>query len=165
MWGGIDVECERESDMSIENRDLRVFLAEDNQADVYLVEMALQEHGLRFTLTSALDGEEAISRMGLFQASDCPDIALLDQNLPRVTGEKVMEAIRAHEHCKSIPIVIMSSSEHRREQEIAQKFGATFFRKAANLNDFMELGALVKQLCDLSKSNCTHQTNQTLKRP
>ena len=139
--------------MSTENRILRIFLAEDNQADVYLVQMALQEHGVRFTLTSALDGEDAIRRMAAFQAADCPDIALLDQNLPRVTGERVMEVIRAHEHCGTIPIVIMSSSENRRDQAMAQKFGATFFRKAANLNDFFELGAIVKDLCGQTKTN------------
>lgn len=132
--------------MSLPDRNLRVFLAEDNQADVYLVEMALQEHGLRFTLTSALDGEEAIRQMGTFGEANCPDIALLDQNLPRMTGEQVMQVIRAHEFCKKIPIVIMSSAESRRDQEMVQRFGATFFRKAANLNDFLELGALVKTL-------------------
>ena len=139
--------------MSIEDRNLRVFLAEDNQADVYLVEMALQEHGLRFTLVSALDGEEAIRLMGTFQESDRPDIALLDQNLPRVTGEQVMEVIRAHEHCKGIPIIIMSSAEHKRDQEMVQKFGATFFKKAANLSEFLELGALVKNLCMPTRKN------------
>jgi CheY-like chemotaxis protein len=126
-----------------------VFLAEDNQADVYLVEMALQEHGLQFTLTATLD--EAIRRMGTFGDSDCPDSALLDQNLPRVNGEQVMEMIRQHAHCKSIPIVIMSSTESRRELEMAEKFGATFFRKASNLSEFMELGALVKDLCTSNK--------------
>ncbi len=132
--------------MKSHDRDLKVFLAEDNQADVYLVEMALQEHGLRFTLTSALDGEDALRCVGSFAESDCPDIALLDHNLPRITGEKVMEAIRRHEHCRHIPIVMMSSSENLREHEAAMKFGAVFFRKAADLNHFLELGALVKNL-------------------
>ena len=134
--------------MSDTRRNLRVFLAEDNQADVYLVEMALQEHGLLFTLTSSLDGEDAIRRLVALEKTDCPDIALLDQNLPRVSGEKVMEAIRQHEHCKAIPIVVMSSSENRRDHEAAERFGATFFRKAADLGDFLELGALVKNLCE-----------------
>ena len=141
------------------DRDLRIFLAEDNQADVYLVEMALQEHGLRFKLTSSLDGEDAIRRLiSLDKMDDCPDIALLDQNLPRVGGEKVMEALRQHQHCKEIPIVLMSSAESRRDQETAQKFGAVFFRKAANLGDFLELGALVKNLCaqNRQKVNSNH---------
>lgn len=138
-----------------EQGNLRVFLAEDNQADVYLIEMALQEHGLRFTLTSALDGEDAIRRMIAFGESDCPDIALLDQNLPRITGEKVMEVIRAHQHCKEIPIVILSSSETRRELEMAERFGATFFRKVPNLNEFLELGALVKNLLGPDGSPCS----------
>ena len=106
------------------------------------------EHGLKFTLTSSLDGEEALRRLvALENTDDCPDIALLDQNLPRVTGEKVMEAIRQHQHCNQIPIVMMSSSEHKRDHDTAQKFGAVFFRKAADLGDFLELGALVKTLC------------------
>jgi CheY-like chemotaxis protein len=129
------------------DRHLRVFLAEDNQADAYLVEMALKEHGLQFTLTAAHDGEEAMRRMGAFDRTDCPDIALLDQNLPRISGEEVMEAIRCHEHCNTIPIVIMSSGDTQREQEIARRFDAIFFRKASNLDDFLELGALVKSLC------------------
>jgi hypothetical protein len=58
-----------------------------------------------------------------------------------------MEMIRQHEHCKTIPIVMMSSTESRRELEMAERFGATFFRKASNLSEFMELGALVKNLC------------------
>jgi CheY-like chemotaxis protein len=133
--------------MNTSKRDLRIFLAEDNQADAYLVELALQQHGLQFTLTAALDGEEAIRRLIAFEEIDCPDIALLDQNLPRVDGDKIMEAIRQHQHCKEIPIVMMSSTENWREQQAALKYGATFFRKAANLSDFMELGALVKDLC------------------
>jgi chemotaxis family two-component system response regulator Rcp1 len=139
--------------MITQRRNLRVFLAEDNQADVYLIEMALQEHGLLFTLTSALDGEDAMRRLVEIEETDCPDIALLDHNLPRIGGEKVMEAIRAHAYCKAIPIVMMSSSENRREKETAQKFGAIFFRKAADLTDFLELGALVKSLCLLGRSN------------
>lgn len=134
--------------MKSEERDLKVFIAEDNQADVYLVEMALQEHGLRFTLTSALDGEDALRCVDSFAEADCPDIALLDHNLPRIAGEKVMEAIRRHQHCRHIPIVMMSSSENSREHEAAKRFGAVFFRKAADLTHFLELGALVRTLCD-----------------
>lgn len=129
------------------DRNLKVFLAEDNTADVYLVEMALQEHGLSFQMTRARDGEEALRSVLAFDKDDCPDIALLDQNLPRHDGDKVMEAIRQHEHCAEMPIIIMSSSESRREQEAANRFGAVFFRKAANLTEFLELGALVKDLC------------------
>ena len=128
-------------------RLLKVFLAEDNQADIYLVEMALQSHGLQFKLTATLDGEEAIHRMEAFSEQECPDIALLDQNLPRVNGEQVLEVIRRHQHCKQIPIIVMSSSETRRNMEFLRKFGATFFKKAANLDDFLKLGAVVKELC------------------
>jgi CheY-like chemotaxis protein len=126
---------------------IHVFLAEDNRADVYLIEMALREHGLRFELLSMADGETAIERFEKFGHDEpCPDIALVDQNLPRQDGDRVITCIRAHPDCGSIPIIIMSSSETHREREMTDQYQAVFFRKTSSLPDFMELGALVKRL-------------------
>jgi chemotaxis family two-component system response regulator Rcp1 len=126
---------------------IHVFLAEDNRADVYLIEMALREHGLRFELLSLSDGETAIERFEKFGHNEpCPDIALIDQNLPRQDGNHVIIRIRAHPDCGSIPIIILSSSETRREREMAEQYQAVFFRKTSSLPGFMELGALVKRL-------------------
>ncbi len=140
--------AESSTEMALSHdRPIRVFVAEDNSADVYLIEMALQQHGLNFHLLQSKDGEEALRSVIAFQQEDCPDIALLDQNLPRHDGDAVLAAIRQHEHCGRIPIIMMSSSESRKEIEAALRHGAIFFRKATDLNEFMELGALVKDLC------------------
>jgi len=128
-------------------RPFKIFLAEDSQADVYLIELALQEHGITFELLTVFDGEEALKVVGSFgKGAPCPDIALIDQNMPREDGSTVMRLIREHPGCASIPIIIMSSAESKNDQCLVEQFGAVFFRKPNNLPAFLELGALAKSL-------------------
>jgi chemotaxis family two-component system response regulator Rcp1 len=128
-------------------RPFKIFLAEDSQADVYLIELALQEHGITFELLTVFDGEEALKVVGSFgKGAPCPDIALIDQNMPREDGSTVMRLIREHPGCASIPIIIMSSAESKNDQYLVEQFGAVFFRKPNNLPAFLELGALAKSL-------------------
>ncbi len=132
-------------------RPFTIFLAEDSRADAYLVELALQEHGIPFRLVAAFDGEAAVKAVAAFGDEVCPDIALIDQNMPRENGATVMRLIRASPHCSTIPIIIMSSSGSKRDQLLVDQFGAVFFRKPNNLPAFLELGALTKSLLPIRK--------------
>jgi CheY-like chemotaxis protein len=126
---------------------LNVFLAEDNEADVYLVEMALQESLSGFKLHTVTDGEQALSAIARFSMADgCPAMAIIDQNLPRMDGDHVVRAIRAHHECARIPMVVMSSVEGERERRLVAECGVVFFRKPTNLSDFLQLGQLVSSL-------------------
>jgi CheY-like chemotaxis protein len=129
-------------------RPLRVFLAEDNRADVYLVDIALREHKVEFVLRSVSDGEEAIRVVERFGRGEAvPDIALLDLNLPRQEGDKILRSIRQQPYCASMPIVVMTSSEDQRDRAIAERYQAAFFSKPSDLAGFLEIGALVRSLC------------------
>ncbi len=129
-------------------RPLRIFLAEDNRADVYLVEIALREHKLDFILQVLSDGEEAIQAVVRFgQGEAAPDIALLDLNLPRQEGDKILSAIRQQPCCSSMPVVLMSSSDSQRDRATAEQYQATFFSKPPELAGFLALGPLVHSLC------------------
>ena len=64
---------------------LHIFLAEDSQADVFLVRQALRTHDIGHELYVAKDGEQAldfVTRMGKPGGAPCPDLVLLDLNLP-----------------------------------------------------------------------------------
>ncbi|HMF78945.1 MAG TPA: response regulator [Bryobacteraceae bacterium] len=129
------------------DRPFKIFLAEDSRADVYLVELALQEHGITFELVTVFDGEEALKVVGAFGGgAPCPDIALIDQNMPREDGGTVMKLLRENPDCSKIPIIIMSSGETKQDRCMVEEFGAVFFRKPNNLPAFLELGALTKSL-------------------
>ena len=133
---------------SLDRKELQIFLAEDNLADVYLVELALREHNIPFMLRLVKDGEDAIRTVANFgKGEPVPDIAIVDLNLPRFEGGAVMRSIREHGCCERTPLILMSS--HRREynRTLIESFGAVFFEKPPGLNDYMALGALVNKLC------------------
>lgn len=134
-------------------RPLRIFLAEDNRADVYLVELALREQDLPFRLVLASDGEAALKLVSAFgETEPVPDIALLDVNLPRQDGDRVLRSLRSHPCCGCIPIVVMTSSDSIRDRNTADRYEAVFFSKPSDLGGFLELGRLVKRLCEQRQS-------------
>jgi CheY-like chemotaxis protein len=129
----------------------RVFLAEDNPADVFLVREALREHGLNCELQVADDGEEAIHyvrRIGHGPDSACPDLVMLDLNLPRVDCGDILREFHQNPACSRIPLIVLSSSDVESDLRSAGQLpeASLYFRKPAELDAFLELGALVKQI-------------------
>jgi two-component system, chemotaxis family, response regulator Rcp1 len=131
-------------------KEIQVLLAEDNRGDVLLVCEALAAHHLSYKLHVAADGEEAvdfIARMGLPGEAPCPDIFLLDLNLPRVDGYEVLRQFRRHPECAATPVVVVSSSDSLRDRQQVSALGvARYFRKPTNFDAFMQLGAIVREL-------------------
>jgi two-component system, chemotaxis family, response regulator Rcp1 len=133
-------------------REIHVLLAEDNRGDVLLVREALTAHHLSYTLHVASDGAQAVdfvARMGQPGEAPCPDILLLDLNLPRVDGHEVLREFRRHPDCATTPVIVVSSSDSPRDREKVSALGvARYFRKPTNLDAFLQLGALVKELTE-----------------
>ena len=127
-----------------------VAIVEDNPGDVFMMEEALREHNLHDAVTVLSNGEEAVSffdRLEHDLTASCPDIVLLDLNLPKYSGHGVLARIRAGRRCASAPVVIVSSSEAEADLAENRRLGATaYFKKPSRLDDFMKLGALVNSL-------------------
>lgn len=77
--------------MTNQGKPNRIMLVEDNRADVYLVQQALNHHQIPHELICYEDGKEAITGL-----ENCivPDVIILDLNLPRLGGFEVLQAIR-----------------------------------------------------------------------
>jgi CheY-like chemotaxis protein len=133
-----------------ETERLAVMLVEDSLADVYLVREAMREEGLECDLRVAEDGEKAIQiidRVDQDTETPAPSMALLDINVPKKNGTQVLERLRQSARCGNIPIVMISSSDSPAERQRAFELGATdYFRKPSSLNEFMQLGKLVRRL-------------------
>lgn len=131
---------------------LHILLAEDNFGDVLLVEQALTEHQVDHELHVVADGDEALQfldRMGEVGEPPCPDVLLLDLNLPKVEGPKVLQQFRKHPACAETPVIVVTSSDAPRDRKRVEALGATaYFRKPSELSEFMTLGALVKELAN-----------------
>jgi CheY-like chemotaxis protein len=123
-----------------------LMIVEDNEADVFLVRLALTRAGVDCEIESYSDGAEAQSR--LMEAGEggqaCPDLVLLDFNLPKIGGDRLLETFRKNRSCKATPVIVMTSSDSPGDRERARDMGAVFFRKPTSLREFMEIGSLVK---------------------
>lgn len=129
---------------------INVLLVEDNPADVMLVRKALLEHGLEFTLYSNSDAEQAlayIDRMGEAGDSPCPDVVLLDLNVPKGEGVDLLDAVRNSPKCPEVPVIVISSSPAPQDPARVARGGATrYFCKPIDLDQFLKLGSLVKEV-------------------
>jgi CheY-like chemotaxis protein len=127
-----------------------VLLVEDNAADALLVKEALAGQQLDSALRVLSDGAKAIDfieRMDADERLPCPDVILLDLNLPKASGQDVLRRLQRSPRRHRIKVLIISSSNAPADRERAIALGAAgYFRKPSNLDQFMELGFTVLQL-------------------
>jgi two-component system, chemotaxis family, response regulator Rcp1 len=120
---------------------VRILLAEDNPADVYLIEEALRENGVKFEMSVARDGEQAIAMIS--EGAQPLDIVLLDLNMPKRDGREVLEQLKG----ALTPVIILTSSDSPEDKVQAMRLGAThYIRKPTGLDDFLAIGATIKRI-------------------
>ncbi len=98
-------------------------MVEDNPGDVRLTKEAFKEGKICNRLHVAVDGEEAMSYLrhqGQYADAPRPNIILLDLNLPKKDGREVLAEIKRDHDLKSIPVVILTSSEAH--EDIAKSY-------------------------------------------
>jgi CheY-like chemotaxis protein len=131
---------------------LTILLAEDNPGDVFLVRRALERQGIHFDLVVVEDGQAALHFLDRADADDTvprPDLALLDLNLPRATGSRILLHIRQSLRCATIPVIVVTSSDSPLDHDAAAKLGANhYFQKPGDLAGFMHLGVIVRRLLE-----------------
>jgi CheY-like chemotaxis protein len=111
---------------------LEILLVEDNPADVRLIADAFEEIQANHNLNVALDGEDALNflfRRGDHINAPAIDLVLLDLNLPVMTGHSVLKAIRANPDTALTPVVVLSSSNARKDVQKAYELHANGYIK------------------------------------
>src|SRR5580700_9721876 len=92
---------------------IEVLLVEDRRNDVLLTQEAFKNAKVRINLHVASDGIEAMAFLGRearYVNVPRPDLILLDVNLPKKNGRKVLEEIKHSPTLNGIPVVILTSS-------------------------------------------------------
>ena len=93
---------------------IEVLLIEDSPGDVRLTQEAFRDANPTIQLHVASDGVEAMAylqRKGAHIHAPRPDLILLDLNLPKMDGREVLAQIKADDSLKTIPTVILTTSE------------------------------------------------------
>lgn len=147
------------------NGPIDILLIEDAEPDVFLVREALRQSGLSFNLSVLDDGEKAIDyidHLDQDNTAHCPRLVLLDLNLPKRTGDQILEHIRQSARCRDLPVVIVTSSDSPKDKTQTTLLGATeYFRKPSRLDEFMMLGPLVCRLLSSTASTSAMPGSQS----
>ena len=121
----------------------KIFLIEDNLADISAMEEALKSCDFIYELKIALDGEIASQILNLERIhtkSYLPDIILLDLNLPKKNGRELLKEIKENEFLQQIPIIILTSSKAIEDVSLCYKYHANcYISKPGKLTDFFDL--------------------------
>ncbi len=125
-----------------------IVLAEDNGADVFLIREAIEQRKLVCDLHPIDDGEDMlhfIDRVDQDESLRCPDLFLLDLNLPKRSGDEILEHLKQSRRCSGVPVIVITSSESRHDRERAAELGAAaYFCKPADLDRFLQIGDLIQ---------------------
>ena len=131
-------------------KPLHILVAEDNDADIMLFQEALEHHKIEHQLHIANDGQAAlayVARMGTSEDTPCPDVMLLDLNLPKVDGPTILQEFRKHPECEHTPVIVVTSSDAERDRVNVAAFQVTrYFRKPSDFDAFLELGAIIREV-------------------
>ena len=95
-------------------RPIEVLLVEDDPGDVLMTREAFADYKVANNLTVVNNGVEAMTYLrkeGEYADAATPDLILLDLNLPRMDGREVLAEVKADESLRSIPVVVLTTSE------------------------------------------------------
>lgn len=109
---------------------MRVLLVEDLSADAILLREALLDVGMGDELTYVRDGQDALDE--LMSGRPLPQLVLLDLNLPKVSGQSVLEAIRADQRLDTLPVVVLSTSNSPADVSFAYGHRANAYVRKPN---------------------------------
>lgn len=112
-----------------------------------LVREALEDHKLQNAIAVVSDGEQAMDYLrghGDFADRRRPDLVLLDLNLPRKDGREVLAEAKADPELRSIPIVVLTTSES--EEDVLRSYGMHANAYVTKPVDFQRLVSIVRQI-------------------
>ncbi|WP_040793760.1 response regulator [Nocardia paucivorans] len=128
-------------------RPIDILLVEDDPGDELMTREAFEDNKIGNTLHVARDGQEALDflyRQGEYADAPCPDLILLDLNLPKYDGRQVLEKIKADPELSHIPVVVLTTSAAEEDILRSYKLHANaYVTKPVDLDQFV---AAIKQI-------------------
>jgi DNA-binding response OmpR family regulator len=116
-----------------------------------LIREAIEAMRVDAAIHFAHDGQQAVEFIDKVDQANapCPDLVLLDLNLPKKDGVEVLRHIRGSLACRGMLVLIVSSSDSATDREAVRKLGfSRYFRKPSVYAEFMKLGPIVRELLE-----------------
>jgi len=130
----------------LESEPKTILLVEDNPDDEKLTLRAMRQSEIPNIVVVAHDGAQAIDYIlgNGTSPQRLPALVLLDLKLPKVSGLEVLEKLRSDTRTRTLPIVVLTSSDEERDILQSYLLGAnSYIRKPVDFDEFIDS---VKQL-------------------
>ena len=123
-----------------------ILVVEDNPDDLELTLLALRRSDLGQDIVVARDGQEVLDYLfgeGNYVQRDTremPVMTLLDRKLPKINGLEVLQRVRSDPRTRRLPVVILTSSDERRDLVESYNLGAnSYVRQPVDFAQFHEV--------------------------
>ena len=122
-------------------RKLKVLIADDVQLELQIEKTFFQRSG--FQVLAAKDGQAALG----LALSERPDLVILDQIMPGLSGTDVCRALKARKEMKETPVLITSATDRPEVRELCLQAGADgFIPKSAGREGLLHAVAQILQV-------------------
>ncbi|MFH1951151.1 MAG: response regulator [Pseudomonadota bacterium] len=134
----------------MKGKPVDILLVEDDPDHAELTIRALKDNNVLNEVYVVKDGQEALDfvyHRGSYtdrKRYPRPGLILLDIRLPKMDGLEVLKELKADPQLKSIPVVMLTTSE--RDEEIAESYGAGANSYVVKPVEFEEFTKKVKEL-------------------
>ena len=122
-------------------------LVEDDQDHAEIVLHSIKQHDVPHTVDHVWDGVAALQYLrgeGEYASRKLPDVVLLDLKLPKLDGLEVLESIKNDALLRSLPVVILTTSDAEIDRAKAYHSHANSY--VVKPVDFKSFVALVEDL-------------------
>lgn len=128
---------------------VEILLIEDDLGDQKLIKLSLKKQSLANKLTIIDNCEEALEYLNAKVAEgyggDIPALVLLDLNLPGMNGKELLKIIKNDSNLKSIPVIILTTSNAERDiLESYQLHANGYVKKPVKFQDLIDV---INEIC------------------
>lgn len=127
-------EIKKSKDSAIDGRNdarssIKVYLADDDEDDQYLVKRAFNQVGRNPDLIFFNDGVDLIDALEdvCMETDKLPCLVMLDLNMPNLNGKDTLMKIRGSEKLKHLPVIIYTTSHAVYDIEEMYRLGANAY--------------------------------------
>lgn len=100
---------------------MKILIVEDNEIMQRMYGRAMLDAG--YVVVTSGDGQAALD----LAAQEAPDIIMLDVMMPNMNGIQVLEALKANDATKAIPIIMLSANDDGNLMQKAMELGANHY--------------------------------------
>lgn len=128
------------------NRSIVILIADDDAEDRMLIKEALDENRLSNAIQFVENGEELMDYLhnrGNFTDKEkyqTPGLILLDLNMPKKDGREALKEIKADEHLRVLPVVVLTTS--KAEEDILRTYDlgvSSFITKPVTFSSLVDV--------------------------